>query len=392
MTTASTLVRAESTEPSARPQQPPQTKTVRVLHVINGEHYSGAERVQDLLAGRLPEAGFEVGLACVKPDQFPRVCETWDAPLYRVPMKSRFDLRCVGRLKRIVRSERYQLLHAHSPRTLLVAALASLWTGVPLVYHVHSPTSRDSTHPWRNRINALVEWFGLLVASAVIAVSNSLAGHVRALGFSGRKVSVVPNGVPCRAPRSVRPAGWREWTLGTVALFRPRKGVEILLEALAKLRSQGLPVRLRAVGGFETSDYEDQVKRLVDELGLADAVDWTGFRHDVDRELERIDLFVLPSLFGEGLPMVVLEAMAAGVPVVATQVEGIPEAIRDGQDGVLAEPADPHSLAWAIARVVCGEADWHGLRDSALERQAEKFSDRSMADGVASVYRRVLSP
>ena len=306
-------------------------------------------------------------------------------------MQSRFDLRSVGRLVRIVRDEGYQLLHAHTPRTLLVAALAALWTGVPLVYHVHSPTSRDSTHQWRNRVNALIEWLGLLMASAVIAVSGSLAGHVRRLGVSGRKVSVVPNGVPCRAPRSVRLPGRPEWTLGTVALFRPRKGVEILLEALAELRSQGLPVRLRAVGGFETPEYEDQVKRLVDKLGLADAVDWTGFTQDVDRELGRIDLFVLPSLFGEGLPMVILEAMAAGVPVVATRVEGIPEAIRDGRDGVLAEPADPHSLARAIARVVCGEADWSRLRASALERHAERFSDRSMAAGVAAVYRRVLS-
>ncbi len=388
--TASTLVRPDSTEPSARPQQSPRTETVRVLHVINGEHYSGAERVQDLLAGRLPELGFEVGLACVKPDQFPRVCDTLDAPLYRVPMHSRFDLRSVGRLVRIIREEGYRLLHAHTPRTLLVAALASLWTGVPLVYHVHSPTSRDSTRRWRNRVNALVEWFGLLVASAVIVVSNSLAGHVRRLGFSGRKVSVVPNGVPCRAPRPVRPAVRREWTLGTVALFRPRKGVEILLEALAKLRSQGLPARLRAVGGFETPDYEDRVKLLAGQLGLADAVDWIGFTQHVDRELSRIDLFVLPSLFGEGLPMVVLEAMAAGVPVVATRVEGIPEAIRDGRDGVLAEPADPDALARAIARVVRGEADWLSLRDHALKRHAEGFSDRSMAAGVAAVYRRVL--
>ena len=388
--TASSLLRAESTEPCTGPQLSQRTEMVRVLHVINGEHYAGAERVQDLLAGRLPELGVEVGLACVKPDQFPRVCDTWDAPLYRVPMKSRFDLRSAGRLVRIVRDEGYQLLHAHTPRTLLVAALAALWTGVPLMYHVHSPTSRDSTHRWRNCINALIEWVGLLVASAVIAVSGSLAGHVRRLGFSDRKVSVVPNGVPCRAPRPVRPAVKQEWTLGTVALFRPRKGMEILLEALAKLRSWGLPVRLRAVGGFETAEYEDRVKRLVDELGLADAVDWIGFTQDVDQELSRIDLFVLPSLFGEGLPMVVLEAMAAGVPVVATQVEGIPEAIRDGQDGVLAEPADPQALARAIGRVVRGEADWRCLRDSALERHAERFSDRSMAAGVAAVYGRVL--
>jgi len=367
------------------------TGTIRVLHVINGEHYSGAERVQDLLAGKLAELGFEVGFACVKPDRFPGVRKSREAPLYAVPMRGKLDLRGVGRLVRITRQGDYRLLHAHTPRTLLVAAMASLLTGVPLVYHVHSPTSRDSTRRWQNRINAAIEWLGMRMASALIAVSRSLGEHVRRLGMPGRKICVVPNGVPCRRPRTTRPAGKREWTLGTVALFRPRKGMEVLLEALAKLRSEGLPVRLRAVGGFETLEYERQVKSLAARLGLAEAVDWTGFTEDVDRELARVDLFVLPSLFGEGLPMVVLEAMAAGVPVVATRVEGVPEAIRDGHDGLVAEPGDSHSLARAIRRVVCGKVNWSLLRRSALERQAERFSDRSMAAGVAEVYRRVLS-
>jgi glycosyltransferase involved in cell wall biosynthesis len=110
----------------------------------------------------------------------------------------------------------------------------------------------------------------------------------------------------------------------------------------------------------------------------------------VDAELAQMDLFVLPSLFGEGLPLVVLEAMAAGVPVVASRVEGTPEAIRDGRDGLICQPGDPHDLAAALKRVIGGQVDWHALRASALQRHAECFSDLGMAAGVASVYRRVL--
>lgn len=379
------------------PKARQEAAAVPVLHVINGEHYAGAERVQDLLAGSLGERGFEVGFACLKPGRFPKVRKCRQALVYEITMRSRWDLRCVGRLARIVRQGGYRILHAHTPRTLLIAALASLITGVPLVYHVHSPTSRDTTHRWRNRLNALVEWLGMRAASALIAVSGSLADHVRGLGISDRKVSVVRNGVPGPVPDSARrepPRSTRvtedEWTLGTVALFRPRKGIEVLLEAVAGVRAQGLPVRLRAVGGFETPEYEREVMSLVDKLGLADAIDWTGFTEDVNGELAEMDLFVLPSLFGEGLPMVVLEAMAAGVPVVATRVEGVPEAIRDGQDGLLAEPGNPASLAQAIGRVVRGEVDWRALGTSAQARHAQAFSDRSMAAGVAEVYRRVL--
>lgn len=366
------------------------------------------------MAGTLPELGFEVGLACVKPGRFPEVRKYREVPLYCVPMRSRLDFRAAGRLVRIIRREGYQLLHAHTPRTLLIAVLASLVAGVPVVYHVHSPTSRDSTRPWQNRVNAAIEWVCMWMASALVAVSGSLGEHVRRLGFRPRKVSVVRNGVPgpacpLGARRPTLPVGARrpqppghparhqppgatnqEWVLGTVALFRPRKGLEVLLDALAKLRREGSSIRLRAVGGFETPEYEQQIKRLTDQLGLVDAVEWTGFTDDVDREFAQMDLFVLPSLFGEGLPMVVLEAMAAGVPVVATRVEGVPEAIRDRRDGLLAEPGDPFSLAQAIAQVVQGEVDWSALRASGLERHADAFSEHSMAAGVAEVYRRVL--
>ena len=103
-----------------------------------------------------------------------------------------------------------------------------------------------------------------------------------------------------------------------------------------------------------------------------------------------MDLLVLPSLFGEGLPMVVLEAMAAGVPVVATRVAGTPEAIRHGHDGVLVSPGDAEDLAGAIADVVDGRYDWSALRANAVARHARHFSDRAMAEGVANVYRELL--
>ena len=181
-----------------------------------------------------------------------------------------------------------------------------------------------------------------------------------------------------------------DWTLGVIALFRPRKGLEILLEALALLRGRGLPVRLRAVGSFETQDYERHVMHLTSRLNLASAIDWAGFARDIDSELAHMDLFVLPSLFGEGLPMVVLEAMSAGLPVVASAVPGVPEAVRDGVEGLLVEPANPAALAAAIQRFVSREVSWNELGSGALLRHAECFSDVRMASDVARVYDKVL--
>jgi len=372
----------ESTEPI--------TQTLRVLHLINGEHYSGAERVQDLLALRLPEFGFDVGFACVKPDRFPKMRKAQQSPLYPAPMRSKFDLRGVGRLVRLMRGGGYHLLHAHTPRTLLIGRLAASLARVPLVYHVHSPAAHDSTRRLHNRANALLERIALAGSTPMIAVSESLGRHMRQRGFRGDRVTVVPNGVP--EPTSRRndrpPRG--TWTLGTVALFRPRKGTELLLDALAILRDEGRKINLRAVGPFETAGYERQLKQQATRLGLQSSVEWIGFTREVDRQLAQLDLFVLPSLFGEGLPMVVLEAMAAGVPVVGTDVAGTPEAVREGIEGAIAAPRSPCDLAAAIARVVDGHYDWTQLHAASLARHAEHFSDRAMAEGVAQVYRNAL--
>jgi glycosyltransferase involved in cell wall biosynthesis len=209
-------------------------------------------------------------------------------------------------------------------------------------------------------------------------------------GFRAEKIVYVPNGVACVEAAEPRLPPTNGWTLGTVALFRPRKGLEVLLETLALLRSRGVQVRLRAVGGFETPGYESAVLCLTERLGLAEAIDWTGFTNDVPRELSRIDLFVLPSLFGEGLPMVVLEAMAVGMPVIASCVEGVPEAVQHRETGLLVDAGSVSQLAGAVEDFIHGGVNYHELGAAALKRQREHFSDRAMARGVAEVYESVL--
>jgi glycosyltransferase involved in cell wall biosynthesis len=365
-------------------------QSIFALHLVNGEHYSGAERVQDLLARQLPRFGCEVGFACVKPRRFPAARETKTAPLVEVPMRGRFDLRIVKRIAEMVRNEDYDLIHAHTPRTALVGRLAAQKAGVPFVYHVHSPAGRDSTRRVLNWINSAVEWSVVRGADRLIAVSPSVRQYMIGRGISEARVVCVPNGVPASHFQTERrpPAG--AWTLGAVALFRPRKGIEVLLEALAMLRSRGVNLRLRAVGGFETPMYKAEVLGLAERLDLAGAIDWIGFTRNVNRELAKVNLFVLPSLFGEGLPMVVLEAMAAGLPVVASRVEGVPEAVVHRQTGLLIEPGSVSQLARAVEDVVSGTVDYGALSRGARLRHAEAFSDTTMAAGVAAVYRDVL--
>ena len=363
----------------------------RVLHVINGEDYSGAERVQDLLGLRLPQFGFDPGYVCVKPGRFPTVREAQATPLNNVRMSTKFDVRPAWRIARLIREGDYDVVHTHTPRSLLIGRLAAAWTGVPVVHHVQCPAAADTTHAWRNRINALLERNCMRGVSRVIAVSESLRSYLHNQGVSDARIATIPNAVPIHGPLPARATPTDFWTIGICAMFRPRKGIHILLEAMAMLRAAGINVRLNAVGYFKEPDYERQVKQQVANLGLGEFVHWKGFSENVYDELDGMDLFVLPSLFGEGLPLAILEAMAAGVPVVSTNVEGTPEAVRDGVDGVIVEPGDAHQLAKGFQRIIQGELDWQALRASAHQRQAELYSDTALARKVAHVYETVLS-
>jgi glycosyltransferase involved in cell wall biosynthesis len=360
------------------------------LHVINGEHYSGAERVQDLLACELPKFGYDVGFACLKPGVFAKIRRSQSSNLLNLPMRSRIDWSAARQLVEYFRDGKYDVLHAHTPRSLLIASSAAKTLNCPLLYHVHSPVGRDSKRRFRNWINSLMEMHSLRRVDRMICVSHSLKEYMRELGHAEDRLRVVHNGVPVAAKEVELPPVGAPWTIGMVALFRPRKGTEVLLQSLAIMRREKYPVRLLMVGSFENSEYESEVNRLVEQLGMKSHVTWTGFERDVNSRLREMQLMVLPSLFGEGLPMVVLEAMAVGLPVVASRVEGIPEAIRDDQDGSIFEPGNATDLADKISAIIEQPDHWRRLRDSAWDRQRIALSDTSMAAGVAQVYDELL--
>ncbi len=305
-------------------------------------------------------------------------------------MKHKFDLRPAMQVARKARQTGCEIIHTHSTRTLLIGRPAAAIARLPIVHHVQSPAIAGSTEVWRNRANAAVTRACLSGLSNIVAVSESLRTYLGRQWVTPQRVEVITNAVPARPVLSDRSRPTSPWTIGICAMFRPRKGLEVLLEALSQLRKQNTRFTLRAVGYFQDAQYEAHIKHRVAELGLEDVVDWQGFSDNVYDELARMDVFVLPSLFGEGLPLAILEAMAAGVPVVSTHVEGTPEAVRDGVDGLIVEPGNAEALAAALQRIIRGEVDWQSLRTSAHRRQTELYSDTKLASDVARIYDRIL--
>lgn len=360
-----------------------------VLHVVNGEHYAGAARVQDLLAQHLPAHGFDVQFATLLPGRFAeqRVCQ--DVPLEHFPMTHRLDLRVAKAVADSAKRQGIALLHSHTSRSAMITAAASYLSGIPFVHHVHCQMNTEVGRRWKSQRNLWIERIACQRAAQTIAVSDSIRQFMKRAGFQTDNCEVVPNGVPAPAEMKSERRTNDPWTIGMVALLRERKGLETLLKCLPQLKAKQ-NVRLKIVGPFETPEYERHIHSLAKQLGVSNQIQWTGFSSDVSGELLDMDVLVLPSVLAEGMPMVLLEAMASGIPIVGSQVDGITDVIQHQQNGLLATPGCPNSLAEQLNQILCGAIDWQLLRTNCQREYHSRFSSNVMAGRVADLYRQIL--
>jgi glycosyltransferase involved in cell wall biosynthesis len=126
-------------------------------------------------------------------------------------------------------------------------------------------------------------------------------------------------------------------------------------------------------------------------LNIEQVIDWRGFCQPIDPELDAMDLLVFPSILAEGMPMVLLEAMASGLPIVATRVAGTTDVIEHGRTGLLVEPNEPAALADAISTVLNSPTLWEQLSENGRQSHAQNYSDKVMAERMAKLYRTALA-
>lgn len=373
----------------------------RVLHLINGQHFGGASRVLvNYLEAGSRRADVAVGLFFY--GELERRLASLGVATAVIPMRNRLDLRAAREVVRLARRFNADILHTHQVRNTLIGRLAAKVDGRRVVTHVHSPAFRESTSWTRNTLTGAIDRLLLPMSDRFVAVSASLAAELSRAGVRSDRVRVVHNGIPIPVTQSAEELRRvREEldlrddfpVIGMTALFRPRKGTEVLLEAVARLRRRLPQARLLLVGpSFDGPGgaYGAQLRALASELDIADRTTFTGFRQDVARMLGALDLFVLPSLFGEGMPMALLEAMGAGVPVVSTPVEGIGELIADGENGLLVPAGNVDSLADAIERIASDDAFRAATASAGRATVETEYSAERMAAGLEGVYAELI--
>jgi glycosyltransferase involved in cell wall biosynthesis len=284
----------------------------------------------------------------------------------------------------VLRGEGCAVLHAHlvGPLRGTKGLLAARAAGVPAVIatqHLYGELGSARRRAKQRLVSRLVDRY--------IAVSRGMAEEMGAAVAGPRRVVVVHNAIETAAFRRPGPDGSesgaeeRPVVLALARLHR-RKGIDHLLEAAARLPGADF---LIAGDGPERAALEEQAARL----GLGDRVRFLGTRTDVAELLRMSSIFVLPSL-AEGLPVSVIEAMAAGRAVVATDIPGTNEIVVDGETGLLVPPGDPHALTGALGRLLDDAALRREMGSAGRERVERDFSAAAMVRRIEALYDEVL--
>lgn len=369
----------------------------RVCHVAVADLWAGAEvQLKSLIAelARMPDIDLSVVL--FNGGRLEKELSRYGVPVQIFPEKHWSSIRIGMALRRYFDKKRFDIVHTHKYKDTILAAPVARWSGVPhVVRTVHGLTEPFSgVNAWKMAFYESVERrVHQRYVRTLLAVSSEIA--CRLCQTEATDVACIRNGIELNAMpnRSMRSAMRKAFgvtdnacLIGSVGRLTPVKGFPHLIKAAQILAEQGLPVRLWLVGD---GTLNEELRRLAQDLGVADRVVMLGHREDTYELLQAMDMFVLPSLH-EGIPMALLEAMAAGLPVIATWVGGIPEVIEDHVSGILVEPGDPSSLALMCRRLMDDAELSERLGQAARARVKERFSSGAMAAEVANIYRRLI--
>lgn len=310
------------------------------------------------------------------------------------------------RLTRICREWKPQLLHAHGFRAAMLALPAAALCPCPLVVTVHNYLAYPEKSFLPDSVfSGSMRRFGPMV-SRYITVSEALRRYLTGWGIEPSRIRTIYNGVPGVFGDSPfipvlggylrRPPWEKKKTkdavihIGTAGRLASQKGMDIFIRAAARLVDAYPRGRLNFYIAGEGPE-RDKLEKLRDSLGLQELLRFKGRILNMDAYLASLDIFTLASR-SEGLSFSLLEAAAAGLPIVASSTGGIPEIISQGKTGLLVPPEDSVALAWALGRLVDDPQARVRMGTAALAEVKRRFTEKKMLVQTASLYREIMGP
>lgn len=352
---------------------------MRILQICSAKTIGGGERHVADLSNLLATHGHDVFVALPPDSPLGNLLCLPPENLIISRMRNALDVLSARRLAKFVREKEIEIIHAHAARDYLLAAICSKLTGKPFVLtrHVLFPMNRANS-------------FFLGGAVGVIAVSNAVA-EVLEKTFLPEKITTIYNGIdPKRFSFSPKKPN-RVLKIGTIGHLAPIKGHDIFIEA-AKIVSEKLQNTQFVIVGEDKSkagENRRQIEDLIAKSNLGEKIKLIGWIDDIPQILSDFDLFVSAAR-SEPFGLVLLEAMASGVPVIATQTEGAQEIIENNQSGVLTLLEDSKLLAQKILDLLNSPEKRKNLSANGRKRVEDCFSLERMVSETENFYRRVL--
>ncbi len=359
----------------------------KLLLVTDSLEIGGAERHVVDLAIALSEGGHHVRVACSQGGRLEDALHEAEVPVHVVMsqlVKRRISETYAGRLTAIVWDWAPDLIHAHVHASANAAAIAARETGTPLIVTEHTEGW------WKDPAAQREGRLAYSLSRHIIAVSRPIQSRlIESEHIPRARVTCIPNAVrrapfPLNSPIQTGPGSP---IVGVVARLQPEKGLFVFLDAVARVAPQLPQTRFILVGD---GPMRDALRARVRHLGVDSRIRFLVSSGDARALLPSFDLLVVPSLT-EGSPLITLEAMAAGVPILATCVGGIPDQIHHEREGLLVPPSDPEALADGMCRILADRTLAKRLAVAGRCRVESEFRHEDMVRRIEVVYRAVLA-
>ncbi len=380
---------------------------IRVAYILTPIEFGGAERVSLNFLRNVNKNGFKVcPIVLFRPwenrNAFIEKIEKDNFEYLLIPVAIRTlnegrdyfrVIRCFKILYSILRKDSYDIVHTNGYFADIIAIPACKLLGIPHIATCHGFITNDRKLDIYNRLDRFV----LRFSNKIIAVSEGIKKELIKNGIKESRITVLQNAASGnynnelfaknrRDKRKLLNIENEEFVLGYIGRLSKEKGIAYLIEASSMLRELNVPIRVLIIG---EGPQKKELEGLIIRKGIENEVTFAGFQRDVENWIPALDAFVLPSLT-EGTPLSLLEAMACGVPVVASAVGGIPQVIDPGKNGILVSPCKPEEIANAVNTLYNSETLRRKLGEEGKTTIRLKYSVNEWVKKVETEYLRMV--